>query len=222
MGMMYTTGNFLNRTNNRLESLNAKLKSVISRYSSLEEFVDNFFLICRVLRSERDYKAALVVQKLPVTYYSASNPACVKYIQYLTPYANSFVTKQINLKDKVKFKLADDGECYEVDSSEGLLHVTSTTCECTSWKSMKLPCRHIFAIRVELQFDLFEEELCEKRWSLDYYKESQRIFQNELPNNDPEPPCVHISEVPIPKKRAMSQVCCTHMYCLSLCIYFIA
>jgi zinc finger SWIM domain-containing protein 3 len=43
MGMIYTTGNFLNRTNNRLESLNAKLKSVISRYSSLEQFVDNFF-----------------------------------------------------------------------------------------------------------------------------------------------------------------------------------
>ena len=43
MGMIYTTGNFLNRTNNRLESLNAKLKSVISCYSSLEEFVDNFF-----------------------------------------------------------------------------------------------------------------------------------------------------------------------------------
>lgn len=43
MGMKYATGNFLNGTNNRLESINAKLKSVISRYSSLEQFVDNFF-----------------------------------------------------------------------------------------------------------------------------------------------------------------------------------
>ena len=66
MGMKYTTGNFLNNTNNRLESLNSKLKSVISRYSSLEEFVDKFFLILRVLRSERDYKAGLVAQKVPV------------------------------------------------------------------------------------------------------------------------------------------------------------
>ena len=49
MGMQYSTGNFLNNTNNRLESLNAKLKSVISRYSSLETFVDKFFLILRVL-----------------------------------------------------------------------------------------------------------------------------------------------------------------------------
>ena len=59
MGLKYTTGNFFSTTNNRLESINAKLKSVISRYSSLEEFVDKFFLILRVLRCERDHKAAL-------------------------------------------------------------------------------------------------------------------------------------------------------------------
>jgi zinc finger SWIM domain-containing protein 3 len=37
MGMKHSCGNLLNGTNNRLESLNAKLKSVITRYSSLEE-----------------------------------------------------------------------------------------------------------------------------------------------------------------------------------------
>ena len=36
-GMNYST-----ETNNRLKSLYAKLKSVNARYSSLEEFVDNF------------------------------------------------------------------------------------------------------------------------------------------------------------------------------------
>ena len=33
MGLKYSTGNFFNNTNNRLEFLNAKLKSVISRCS---------------------------------------------------------------------------------------------------------------------------------------------------------------------------------------------
>ena len=47
----------LNTTNNRLESINAKLKSNIPH--ALEEFVDKFFLILRVLRCERDHKAAL-------------------------------------------------------------------------------------------------------------------------------------------------------------------
>ena len=75
LGMKYKTGNFLNGTNNRLECINQKLKSVITRYSSLEEFIDKFFLILRVLRSERDHKAALVVQKVPVTYHSLNNEA---------------------------------------------------------------------------------------------------------------------------------------------------
>ena len=90
MGMKYVTGNFLNSTNNRLECINGKLKSVISRYSSLEEFVDKFFLILRVLRSERDHKAALVAQKVPVVFHSKCD-AALSYMQHLTPYAFKFV-----------------------------------------------------------------------------------------------------------------------------------
>ena len=68
MGMKYKTGNFLNGTNNRLECINQKLKSVIARYSSLEEFIDKFFLILRVLRSERDHKAAVTASNLSQPY----------------------------------------------------------------------------------------------------------------------------------------------------------
>ena len=75
MGMKYSTGNFFNNINNRLESLNAKLKSVISWYSSLETFVDKFFLILQVLRSEQDYQASLSTLKAPVTYHSITDAA---------------------------------------------------------------------------------------------------------------------------------------------------
>ena len=83
MGMKYNSGNFLNTTNNRLESLNAKLKSVVSKYSSLEAFIESFFLIVRVLRSERDHKAALVAQKVPVIYHSTNEKFLVEYLEYL-------------------------------------------------------------------------------------------------------------------------------------------
>ena len=43
--------------------------------------------------------------------------------------------------------------------------------------SMKLPCRHIFALRKELKEPLFDVNLCDKRWSKDYYLQSHRIFQ---------------------------------------------
>ena len=59
LGDKCQTGNFLNTTNNRLESINSKLKSVIDCYSSLENFVKQFFNALYVLRNERDNKAAI-------------------------------------------------------------------------------------------------------------------------------------------------------------------
>ena len=224
LGMKYKTGNFLNGTNNRLECINQKLKSVITRYSSLEEFIDKFFLILRVLRSERDHKAALVVQKVPVTYHShnneadhkavlvvqkvpvtyhsLNNEAMVSYMQYLTPYAYQFVAKEMELKEKVQLQNKGDNT-FESWSSEGLIMVTSSTCECTSWMSMKLPCRHILVARSKLDLGLYDEYLCSKRWSVAHYKLNQRIFLNGKEINDNPLQIVHVSS---PKRRTMSQV----------------
>lgn len=165
--MKYSTGNFLNSTpNNRLESLNAKLKSVVSRYFSLEEFVDKFFLVLRVLRSECDHAASLTAQKVPVAFHSTTNPSSISYMQYLTPYAYKFVAKQMALKAKVE-RVNDGSEQYHVASSESSIAVSSSTCQCTSWQSMRLPCRHILAVPVSLGLDLFDQD---KRWCMDYYR----------------------------------------------------
>ena len=45
MGFKFSTGNFLNSTNNRLEAINGKLKQVISRHTTMEIFIDEFFII---------------------------------------------------------------------------------------------------------------------------------------------------------------------------------
>ena len=206
MGMKYKAGNFLNSTNNRLESLNQKLKSVISRYSSLEEFVDKFFLILRVLRSERDHKAALVAQKVPVAFHSCfSNDDLLNYMNFLTPYAYRFVAKQMELKEKIQpQQKEDDIDLYEVMSSEGLLTVTKSSCQCTLWLSMKLPCRHIFATRSLLNIPLYDEFLCCQRWTADYYKLNQRIFTSV--NTGPDDSAVEVTCLPSRKKHVLSQV----------------
>ena len=161
MGMKYKTGNFLNGTNNRLEALNQKLKLFITRYSFLEEFIEKFFLILRVMRSERDHKAALVAQKVPVAFHSEySHPDSLKYMNYLTPYAYHYIAKQLELKDKVRLQ-QKEGDMYEIRSSEGrTVVVTKSNCECASWLSMKLPCRHKLATRSLLGMALFDESLC--------------------------------------------------------------
>ena len=202
MGMKYSTGNFLIGTNNRLESLNTKLKSVISRYSSLEEFVDKLFLVLRVLRSERDHAASLTAQKVPVAFHSTTDPSSVSYMQHLTPYAYKFVAKQMALKAKVE--LVNDGsEQYHVASSEGSISVSSSACQCTSWRSMRLPCRHISAVRTSLGLDLFDQDLCDRRWSMEYYRSSQRVF---LANVDKSTFKVSVINLPKPKKQPLSQV----------------
>ena len=66
LGLKAECGSFLNMTNNRLESINGKLKQVISHHSSLEEIIDKFFIILQSLRTERDHKAALTFHKAKV------------------------------------------------------------------------------------------------------------------------------------------------------------
>ena len=67
-------------------------------YSTLEKFVDNFFLLLRVLRSECDQKASTAIQKVPVAFHSTTDPvslsntyAILNSMQYLTPYAYNFI-----------------------------------------------------------------------------------------------------------------------------------
>ncbi|KAL1489942.1 hypothetical protein ABEB36_013866 [Hypothenemus hampei] len=54
---------------------------------------------------------------------------------------------------------------------------------------MLLPCKHIFALRKHLGLSLFDKEIVNKRWTLEYYKSKQRVFitrELDIPdiNND--------------------------------------
>ena len=172
------SGSFLNSTNNRLESLNAKLKQVIDHHSSLEDFVNKFFVVLKSLQIERDHKAALVFQKTKVQLYDGESPEN-KYSQLLTPYAAQYVIKQLQLVPKVDDNFVCEGSNkYTVNSSEGSRVVSLHDCTCLFRKSMKLPCRHMLALRISLQKPLYDPTLCETRWTSDYYNHHQRIFSN--------------------------------------------
>ena len=70
----------MSSTNNRQESFTAKVKSAITPYSSLEEPVDKFFLILRVLQSERDYATSLIAQETPVAFHSTTDSCSIHYM----------------------------------------------------------------------------------------------------------------------------------------------
>ena len=95
MGLKCNCGNFLNSTNNRLESINGNLKQAITCNSSLEEFITNFFIILRALRTERDHKAA-IIQVHPFPPGTSEG----EYSNLLTSYTLPLVIKQIDLSFK--------------------------------------------------------------------------------------------------------------------------
>ena len=64
MCMKNSSGNFLNNTNNRLESINQKIKSVLTKHGSLEEFTKYFISLLKPLRNERDHVAIKNIHKL--------------------------------------------------------------------------------------------------------------------------------------------------------------
>ena len=62
-GLKNASCNFMNCTNNRVESINQKLKSVITRYSGITQFFQDLMKCLTTLRVERDHTALEITTK---------------------------------------------------------------------------------------------------------------------------------------------------------------
>ena len=171
-------GNFMNTTNNRIESINAKLKSVIDKFSSLENFLDKLCIILGTMRLERDSKAASQFIKVP-TSAASYDQSELQYSQLLTPYASQFVRDHISKSVCVQLREISDG-MFAVDHLDLVLEVSASTCTCSFRTSMLLPCAHIFAVRKKLSLDVFDEVLCDRRWHAEYFKVNGRVFASRI------------------------------------------
>ncbi len=110
-----------------------------------------------------------------------------------------FVVKQISLVEKVQDIQEDDG-VYRVKTSEGMKTVSVGDCECIFRRSMKLPCRHMFALRKKLGVSLFDDRCCAERWTVGYYRATQRIFC-DMPSTT----SIDVSFLDFPKQRKLTQ-----------------
>ena len=162
------------RTNNRIESLFQKLKSLTSSHHKPLQFLTRFISFLHMNRTERDNKVANLFYKVPCSIQKKDDTA-LQFQQYLTPHAFKYVEKQLELAQCITIQ--DEEGSFSVKSSVGEISVTATTCQCTSYTSMSLPCRHIFALRRQQMLDLFDPALVAQRWTLDYYKKGHRMFQ---------------------------------------------
>ncbi|XP_036335427.1 protein FAR-RED IMPAIRED RESPONSE 1-like [Rhagoletis pomonella] len=167
-------GNLMNRTNNRVESINQKLKQVIQKRSSLLEFLRSFFVYCDSHTNEIDSKAAKMFMKSKV--YIKRGSILEKYSNFLTDGAFEHISDEIKRHEYVNITHVCEDGCL-IERRGTTLQVTKDFCSCTTSASSLLPCRHLFAVRKSLDLSLYEERLCNMRWTKEYYKRTQRIFR---------------------------------------------
>ena len=122
------------QTNNRLESLNSKIKRVCTGFASLDTFFSDFFTVLQVLRSERAHNT-IISRISKLTLGSTATTEDRFYEGFLT--AHGHVLAEI-----VKFKtlqFPDVGAL--VPSPEGPLSVADHSCTCELRCSFRSPFR---------------------------------------------------------------------------------
>ena len=138
---------FGERTNNRLESVNKRLKAVIKSGSSLPNFFKDLIAMLACMRMERHHTILSVTDKVSVKHYPVGS-AQSKFSAALTPFACSLVLKQL--------KLAEDGP--------PLGDVTAHDRCCSYSETIGLPCHHMLAIRMQAKESVFTLQGIWPRW----------------------------------------------------------
>ena len=174
-GLKNASCNFMNRTNNRVESINQKLKSVISRYSGVTTFFQDLVKCLNTLRVERDHRALEITMKRRVSTYD-SDTSFGRYMSYLTPYSFEYVKTQLEQASKVQIVQEIDAASCLVQSRGQNITSTIDSCPCGFVSAMKLPCKHIFAVRASKSLSEYEESLCAERWTLQHFTSHHRAY----------------------------------------------
>ena len=141
----------MNTMNNCLERINGRLKEVINRNSSVEDFLEKLYVILTSLKNEHDHKVALQFQKVPVSHHEHGSPQQL-YSSLLTIHEAKFVMKQLEMHTKIAddtlLPLAElaEPQSFCIPLRKVNLQASPSECPCMFHCAMGLPCCHIFAV----------------------------------------------------------------------------
>lgn len=171
--------NYMNYTNNRVESLNQKLKIIGTHYASMLDFFDNIVQSYAVISSEKDIK--VVKQSMKIARVRFDDMTLKKFNELLTPYVFDKLAHEYERMNKVQFTTRRDGGAVMNYGEFQEIFARSDSCTCGFFKTMNLPCRHVFQYLKEENADLFAPELCARRWHRSYYYESHPALNSVTP-----------------------------------------
>lgn len=157
--------NYLSRTTNRIESINQKLKTVVTRYGKLNSFLKETMQCIHSLNIERDYRTITQLQKKPITAVKETDME-FKYRSILTSFAyTAFLTEMENYGDIEDVGVGEGHLALKNRAnSRNVILVNDKSCGCRFHRSMALPCRHIIYFLRSKGMDPFAANLCHNRW----------------------------------------------------------
>ena len=170
-----------NRTNNRVESLNQKIKQVIDRNAKFDAFAADLVCFLCMHRTEINGKICKTANKIP-TKIASDGSADSQYRRILTGYAYKLVASQIQKSRSVQ--VTETGDQFSCSGENKNYQVTETSCTCEFKKQFKLPCKHLLAVRFRKDLHLFSEDLIDNRWTKAKYLDNLNIVNQTTTVNE--------------------------------------
>ncbi|XP_047126169.1 uncharacterized protein LOC124807808 [Hydra vulgaris] len=188
-------------TNNRLESMFNRLKSVCTKHTSMMQFFIEFFVFLGAIRNDRNHHHLMSLTRHDIAI--PSHPDMILYREHLTPYAFSFVISQfekIKNDSSFNFEKSDEIGNYNIKHSKFLI-ASKEFCNCRFMSKMELPCYHLFQLRKFLMLPMFDVQLVNRRWTKEYYNQSLRARNDTNITSSVE----IVSEVNVKPVKALTQ-----------------
>ena len=94
--------------------------------------------------------------------------------RFCTQYASNIIAEQMKLASSVSYVLTTNKEVVEVKSPNGSIYIVHPSCSdwsmcsCNFYKTMLIPCRHIFAAWQFLELPTFDSSLVPQLWHKQY------------------------------------------------------
>ncbi|XP_065315367.1 uncharacterized protein LOC135924243 [Gordionus sp. m RMFG-2023] len=162
----------LNFTNNRLESLNQKIKRVVNKYSPLNDLFSDLSTVVSSQAFERHHRNIMCIERLPCVTYACYTPENL-YSILLTPYAFKIILNEISFHNQIHLLNIDTILNHALVCEKGVeFKITLKSCACGFLTCIKLPCRHILALHAALKLDIYLNHLCGERWTKKYTQDS--------------------------------------------------
>lgn len=169
--------NLGNRTNNRVESLNAQANALIKKRSTLPDFVVQFFFLLESQKTRVAVRVAKNFTSMPTKRLYVNGSVEHSYMKLLTEIAAQHVLKELKAHIRLTPEKHDDKTITFISEKYIESNASISSCNCIFSLSFMLPCRHIFFTREHFKVSLYDETLCAKRWTNNYCIDKQRCFE---------------------------------------------